>query len=199
MLRRIIGARDYLGLQLIDDVQPGIDLMDVSRADHFAIRQEKLKSQQLGVAPVAGQFSNVTLINPAGSGLIKVCTRVHSLRATAASDVNIGLVLQSEWTPTFTQADGMRDARLGSRAAVYSDGSVSIVGANAVAVILAAPRNQQLLTALASPDTARVDVDYVLVPGTGLMVECPTANTLLRAGFDWYEFQATGEELTGSP
>lgn len=203
MVRRMIGDRGYLGLQVIEDVQPGIELNDSGRPDHAALREERLKVAYTTLAAIAGQLNSIALGNPVGSGLVKVVRRLHTVQAGAAMNCYLGLRRFSGLGAA--QSIGIakyRDARLSTPLAAANvptdnDGSLASYTTLAANPFLSAAGSEPSEILVVNTSIQRVEVEYVVTPGWCLMLEGATANTTLTCGMEWFEYVASAEELLG--
>jgi len=142
------------------------------------------------VAPVAAQFTQFSLFNPAGSGMLAYLTKVE-LRAGAPSDVqdsrldaDTALAVINNIQPT-----DFRTPRLTTTQSI-------LIGRAAAAAAL--PAGIVPLTTFTPPSaggTGIFDRSYIIPPGRGYFVSINTVNVGANLNFFWKERPAESGEL----
>lgn len=182
-LLKHLGLQGHVGLTLIDDIMPMLDLWS-QRPDLAFILDERRFQWHVAQAAVVGQFSKVSLENPSASRYLVVALRWWVIVA--------GLWRWGIIGAQFPNGQGQAFA-LDSRLGVPLGNTVAAVygSATAVADLGATQATWTGNNAISEPFEA------VLAPGARLVVECQTVNTPIEVTFGWRERALAPQELSG--
>lgn len=171
-----------------ETLQPTFDLWAKHRPEFSLLRGERL----FGVAPsqpaVAGEFGQVGIFNPAGSGLIVIVTDLLGCLPGAGVTVEVQLGANVAFTATSTP--NSRDSRTalltGVQCGSFANHAAARIGSGALITAF----GQAVVGYLNLP------INVVLHPGFFLAVGPNIVNTSIGCSFVGYERPAFAGELT---
>lgn len=180
-LQKLLGIQGHLGLTLIEDVTPVLDVVS-PRPELAFISGERRFQWHIAQAAVAGQFAKVSLENPGASRMLLTAPRWWTLA--------VGLwrwgILQSQFPNGQGRAFSL-DSRLG--VPLGSSGALVYGSATAVAELGATYPTWSGNNAISDP------FESVLAPGSRLVVESAVVNTAIDVSFGWRERGFAPQEL----
>jgi hypothetical protein len=189
-LSRALGlTKGVEGLERISEtLDVGLDLWALPEWAY--LRRERLCSGWQSQAGVAGEYSAISLVNPAGSGMILVAERAVGV-VGAAMYVNTTIYGAAA-------AIGAAGTSLANRDTRWEPATNRPVGQLWLGTTAAAPGGAYSLSGLQGSTTVNSDAvlaPVVLGPGTALIIWGGTVNTSLRYTVVWRERRAFPGEL----
>lgn len=186
-LARALGMQGQLPLTVVEDALPVFQISSEQDPETAYLLGQRRWSRGGTRTAVAGEFSTVALLNPAGSGLLVVVERYRNLAATSG---RIGVLFNQVGA-----GGGGILAPLDTRITEESQRAVATVltttnAVQAIAVDLWVNRYTGV-------ETAFHEEPVVLSPGHALAFENDTVNLVGEALFQWREFNPAPQEFAG--
>lgn len=177
-----------------ETLSPVIDLWH--QPEWALLRGDYLVAAHLNAGPVAGEYSNVALVNPAGSGMLAVVEEVTVYCANACLFI-LSRATEAVIAGTLAvQNPGyVRDSRSATPSFVATGGPVMYQGTDAAAPFAGQLWLTEESCAAASHARFGAGLPVILSPGHGLIVEAETLNIAIRANFTWRQRKALRGEL----
>lgn len=193
-LTRAVGdTKGVAGLERFGEtLTPVIDLW--AEPSWAYLRKEWLACGYLSQSAVAGEYSGVALVNPAGSGTILTveAALVHCL---TAQYFYLARLPEASITATYGGGGGRGIAR-DSRAAPIASVGRAVMWSGTDAARLTVTLSQDVVVTVANVTSYMgLGFPFVLSPGFGLVVEGGAVNITILGGFRWRERLALPGEL----
>lgn len=190
LLQKKLGLQGYIPLTLLEDITPMVGVLSGEGPEDYFLREEELRSAQMNQPGAVGNLSRVALVNPADSGFLVVVKRVIVFQAAGATVDVDGTVEAASLTALVRGRP--RDTRLADDLSAIPATPVGLNADNPAGV------SGLRLWSYRKPvnDSADVELDVVLRPGTMHSVFTTGGNTPLTASFHWRQYRHGPQELT---
>jgi len=190
-IRRVFGLQGHQGLNITDDIFPGIQLADLDAPDYCTLNRNPRFATYGAQVAVAGERASVLLGNPTGSGYLIIIERVSW--TSGALSLRLGMAF------TFIAATNSfaKDARR-MNGGVGVGGRSTVIGLSSIGGFI-----NQSMWGWEGPNLQvaageLVDPGIVLPPGYVFGVEHTSANAALSANFEWRERSFGEQESPGA-
>jgi len=181
LLRRSLGMKGVVSVaeELSPEVSPTIELEAATQEWSF-LKQVREVGAAGGHSPGAGLPATFRLINPAGSGVLAVVTRIETANDTAGDSI-IRMVTPAQVALAIAEQTGVRDTRWETTGTQVSpltltSGSTAPFGGFLLSSVRIGPNQFHVY-----------DVPLMLAPDSSVDFGTSTINVVIRCSVAWHE------------
>jgi hypothetical protein len=183
-----MALRESTALEVLPDLMPVLPVCDSAAPEMALLRRERRFTLRRSFVPTVGQFAEILLCNPAGSGALFVIEEVYCYSSSQGYAACVLLDGSLGAVDANTQTLDWRGVPAGS---IAPRPRAQFLSRDAAAVAAASPR----VVAAVTGGFERPFRGAVLSPGSLFVVTRDIVTVSLTADFTWRERAVTADEL----